>query len=228
MRSITGTKIAALALAILALSVVSVPSAVDNRAQAGGGQPADKLAVSGSGLDSTSAEVVDGAESRELTLMTGTIKTSTPTDLIMQVTLECALWTNVVTVGNAESEAFAQVRVWVEIDGEPVPVASDDEADTGEVVFCDRTYRMETVRFENENATIRQFLRTRTANAFNWIAMDGFGDGDNVHEIVVKARLVVQESTSDNPFDEVGLAKALVGKRTLVVEPVKLAQDISV
>lgn len=180
-------------------------------------QPADKVAVAGSALEVLSAPLVEGASSTEATILSGSIKTSGPTDLIIKVTAECALWTDITVVGNDESEAVATVKVWVEIDGTPVPVSSDDTTEPGKVVFCNRAYRMRVTNLDDEDATFEQFLRTRQANGFNWVSLD-LGAQPSPHSIVVKARLDAQVSG-------VGDAKAAIGKRTLVVLPEKLAND---
>lgn len=186
-------------------------------------QPADKVIAAGNTLelftcdskidfecDTTKPNLPTGTQ----TLLTGTLKTSSPTDLMLHVSLECALWTNVKVSGNNSSSAFGQVKVWVEIDGNPVPVAAGDN---GEVVFCEREFKLETTNFDDTDATIALFQRTRSANAFNWLALDL---GSGVHTVEVKAAL-------DRLVDGNGLAAAAVGKRTLIVEPAKLANDAS-
>jgi len=85
------------------------------------------------------------------------------------------------------------------------------------VVFCNRAFKMVTMNWDEEQ-TLETYLRTRTANAFNWITLNV---GHGIHSIEVKAQLETQ-------VDGVGEAKAAVGKRTLIVEPVKLAHDISI
>lgn len=201
-------------------------------------QPADKMAVSGSALevmhasfgplDAPAAESLAGLlgplaagpdNGETVTLLEGRLKTSAPTDLIFRVSLECALWTNITTVGDDDSSAEATVKVWIELDGKAVPVSSDDTGDdAGRVVFCNRAFRMQTVNWSDENATINAFLRTRSANAFHWITLDV---GRGVHEVVLKAELSTEVAGT-------GDAKAAVGKRTLIVEPVKLANDVSI
>lgn len=175
--------------------------------------PADKVAVSGSAV-----EVMGPGE--EVTLLTAKLRTSTPTDLLLDVSAECSIVTNVTTVGNDDQRAFGQVRVWVEVGdegqaGEPVKVASGDP--DGKVVFCNRAYRRQTTLFDDEDATIATFLSTRTANAFNWAQLNV---GKGIKEIVVKAELT--EEATDK-----AVAEAAVGKRTLIVQPAKLANDAS-
>jgi len=181
--------------------------------------PANKVSVSGAALEVMTTDVTEGSVSDVHTILKGKLRSSGPTDLILQVTAECALWTYVTTVGNAESEAIASVKVWVEIDGVPVTVAGDDTGEeAGKVVFCNRAYRMETLQFDDEDATIKQYLKTRSANAFNWVSLNV---GSGVHEITVKAQL-------EGSVSGTGMAKAAIGKRTLVVEPTKLANDVTI
>lgn len=167
---------------------------------------ADKMAVSGSTLSVS-------APGETVTLLTGTMKTSSPTDLVLAVSLECSILTQVTTVGNDESQAFGQVEVWIEIDGQPVGVIDGDD---GKVVFCNRTHRQTTTLFDDEDATIQGYIETRSSHSFNWIALNL---GSATHTIEVKASL--SEEATNN-----ALAKAVVGKRTLVAEPTKLANDI--
>jgi hypothetical protein len=180
-------------------------------------QPADKMAVSGSTVEFITTPLLGGAESTTVELLSGQLKTSSPTDLVLSVTLECALWTDITTIGNDESEAVARVKVWVEIDGVPVGVNGEDTGDdAGKVVFCDRAYKRTTTDFDDDDARIDSYLRTRSAHAFNWIDLDL---GSGLHTVVVKGQL-------DTAVTGTGMAQAAIGKRTLVVEPTKLANDV--
>jgi hypothetical protein len=182
-------------------------------------RPADKTAVSGSTVEFMTAQLVEGASSEVVTLLTGTMRASSPTDLLFRVTAECALWTNVTTVGGDDSgDALASVTVWVTIDGVTVPVSGDDTVDAGQVVFCNRTHHMSVMDLDDEDAEFNQFLRTREASAFQWLSLNV---GNGVHRFEVKGQLDAQVTGT-------GEARAAVGKRTLVAEPVKLANDASV
>jgi len=174
-------------------------------------QPADKVAVSGSGVETLKVALTEGNDSEEISLLSATLRTSTPTDLLFAVTAECALFTDTIirtppeAGASDQSEAIAAVKIWVTIDGAPVKVASDDaEGDEGKVVFCNRAqFNKVTIGPEDDDEddhTFEQYLRTRTANAFNWLAL-------NVGS---------------------GAAEALVGKRTLFVHPEKLANDATI
>lgn len=180
-------------------------------------QPANKVSVAASSLEVMTAPVMEGAVSEEHDLLGTEFRTSNPADLAIQVTLECALWTDVTVVGNGDSSAVAAVKVWVTLDGERLPVSADepDDDERGKVVFCNREYRMVISDLDDEDANHTMFLRTRSANAFNWIEIDA---GSGVHTLTVTAQLEAQ-------VDGVGTAKAIVGKRTLVVEPLHLTND---
>lgn len=175
-------------------------------------EPANKVSAAGA-----TTEVVSPDE--EVVLLSETVKTSKPTDLILGVTAECAITTEVTTVGNDNQQAEGTVKIWVEIDGVPVKVAEEDTTEPGKVVFCNRLYQRETSLFEDEDATIRTFMETRAANGFNWMALNV---GSATHTIVVKARLTVTEPTAKTS------ALAAIGKRTLIVEPVKASNHEAV
>lgn len=209
----------AIGLAVLLVAVAIPPMSPAEASH----KPADKAAATGSTLEVMESTTSNGSFSEEHTILSTEMRTSNPTDLILQFTAECALWTDVTTVGNDDSEAVASVNTWIEVDGEPVPVTSDHE-ETGEegvVTLCNREYRVATMNFENENATIERYLRTKQGNAFNWIQLDV---GSGVHEVVVKAQLEGHAEADEGE----ARAKALIGKRTLVIEPVKLANDAEV
>lgn len=188
-------------------------------------QPANKVAAAGSTLEVMTAPLVDGAASEEATLLSGTMRTSAPTDLLIEVNAECALFTDTIIrtpAGPGESdasEAVAKIELWVEIDGTPVPVT---EGDDGRVVFCNRAqFNQVTIGPEDDDEDdheFRQYLDTRSANSFSWITLNV---GSGIHEIVVKAMLTANVTGA-------GDAKAMVGKRTLIVQPERMANDASI
>jgi hypothetical protein len=175
-------------------------------ATSGGSNAANKTSAAGS-----TVEVLSPVTAGQTVLST-TIKTSPTQDLVFSLSMECALWTTVQTVGNDVSEASAKVVAWVEFDGVAVPVSG--AGDDGKVVFCDRLHRQTTTLFDDDNATIENYLATREANAFNWLLPDV---GQGVHVVEVKADLTTEA------LDDGAAAQAGVGHRTLVVEPVHLA-----
>lgn len=170
--------------------------------------PADKVSAAGS-----TTEVFD-SDDQPVTLLSTEMRTSSPSDLVLQVTAECSIVTDVTTTGSDSQHAAGTVAVWAEIDGERVPVAGSD---SGEVVFCNRMYQRDTELFDDEDATIRTYIETRAANAFNWVWLD---TGNGVHTVEVLASLEVDSSAEAS-------AEAVVGNRTLVIEPTKMKNDES-
>ena len=212
-RSVLGSALG-FAAVLLAIMLIWNPMANANHL------PANKIAVAGSGVDSMEVRLTQGAQSKTIELLRGTMKTAAPTDVVIAVTAECALITNISTMASEAmgSEAIASVKIWVELDGAPVPVSADDRSDTGRVVFCNRALKMVLQNFDDQDARIDTYLRTRAANAFNWVSLNL---GSAVHTFVVKALLEAN-------VNGMGEAAALVGKRTLVVSPEKLANDAEI
>jgi hypothetical protein len=165
-----------------------------------------------------SVPLSEGASSEKHELLRTTIKTSSPQDLSFAVTAECSILTSVLNQGNSDSSAEAKVRIWVEFNGNPVAVSSDDTEDTGKVVFCNRSHRQVTSDFDDEDATIQQIQSTKSANAFNWILINA---GQGTHDVVVYADIEAQVTG-------VGEAQGGVAKRTLVVEPQHLQVDATI
>ncbi len=208
------------ALLLLGLPIAAPQLAGTDAAEDQNHKPANKAGVASSTIEFMSASTAGTANSAFLDTILGVdMRTSNPQDLVLQVTLECALWTTVKTMGNDVSESTARVTVWIEMDGEPVHVSSDgDGEDDGKVVFCDRTHQQMVTDLDNEDANITQFLRTRTANAFNWVVIDA---GNGIHEFAVHAEL--ETDAVEGEF-----AQAAIGKRTLVIEPIHLPNDATI
>ena len=181
--------------------------------------PADKVVAAG---DKT--VVMTPVAGPNATLLTAVMKTSKPTDLILQVSLECSILTTVQNTGTSISTAQGQVRVWVEVDGDIVPVTSvsdppqntPTEGDaTDKAVFCERLHTVDFMPTDNTDM-ITQYQKTKNANAFNWLR---FNVGAATHTIVVYADL------SASPAMGATNAQAIVGNRTLIVEPTKMANN---
>ena len=182
--------------------------------------PADKVVASGSTL-----EVV--GPNAEVTILSATLRSSSPSDLILSVTLECSIFTRLLTGpsdngGVSTATAAGTVRTWIEVDGQIVPVNSSTAGnDRDKVTFCNRTYSRTVTDSEDplDGQDIEEdFIDTKTANSFNWVRLNV---GSGIHEITVKATLV-QETTGD------ATAEAAIGNRTLVVQPAKLANDATI
>lgn len=188
-------------------------------------RPANKVAAAGS-VDEEPFLV--GGE--PVLLLQETFKTSKPADLLLNVAAECSIVTEVTTVGNSESTARGQLEFFLTMStngGTPERIGvtqastapnEDEDGDTGEVVFCNRTYERETTLFNDEDATIRTFMETRNANAFNWLELNA---GSGVHTV----RLFAQYSEAESTTAGAATASGVVGARTLIIEPVRAKND---
>jgi hypothetical protein len=217
-----------LTVALVVLVVAGLVAATSMTKVRATSYPADKVVASGSKL----AKFSPGAA---VDLMSATMRTSKPTDVILAVTLECSIITDTIITGgpNVSSEsttAKGQVRVWVEVDGQIVPVnsasappqnapAAGDDSD--KTTFCSRVFNRTVKDMENPADGIdysEDYIETKDANSFNWLRLNM---GSGVHTIVVKADLT-HEATDPST------ASAMVGNRTLVVIPAKMANDATI
>ncbi|MFB6170200.1 MAG: hypothetical protein ABEJ06_03550 [Haloarculaceae archaeon] len=163
-----------------------------------------------------------------VTLMSGTFDTGDNADIVINATAEVGLYTEIKTKGNDSSVAKAGVECWVELDGEPVAyppidggtLGTDFTGDTGtytrenegSVVFNNREFGLKTSDFDDLDAKIELFIRTRSSHGFNWYATD-IGKGE--HTLALKANI-------SQYVDGKGEAKALVGPRSLIAQPVNM------
>jgi hypothetical protein len=178
-------------------------------------------------------------------ILSASFRSSSPSDLMLQSTLECAIVTNVVTPGGTESvtrtgEAEGRIRIWMTYDSDDptmgiVPIMSvstnpqpQDENATGgdidKVTYCNRHHKQQlTDREEDENENeeegndeLRSYLRTKHANAFNWVFLN---TGNGIHTVRLWADFVAQNITSGSS------ATGFVGNRLLLIEPTKFPND---
>ena len=208
-------------LAAVAAGLIAIVGTLSyaEQAQAEGG-PANKVAAVG-----TATEHFDDATP----VLSETLKVSSPADLILSLTAECSIITELTTGGEApdSSSAEGQVEMWITIDGTPVPVSST-EGDDGGVVFCNRAYgrTVEDTEGDGDVDSEDDYIRTRTANAFNWLALntgtdfDSLENGQNILDVVVWA-----DYTASTTGEAV--ADAWVGARSLIIEPTNAAVNES-
>ena len=191
-------------------------------------EPANKGAAAGSDLDTIGQDDL---------LLSETMKVSSPEDLIISVTAECSILTELTTNNDSlNSRAFGSVRLRVEVDGREVPVsandgaggaddAGDDDDEIGEVTFCNRAYERTVADEETPTDGVDEehdYIDTRTANAFNWLALDtgvlydSPANGNNI---------ITVELFADYDTSTVGeaVAEAFVGSRTMIIEPIRLS-----
>jgi hypothetical protein len=207
----------AIAVALLLIGTGIAIGGNDN----GQGVPSAKCSSSWSGIGYTSANErwfnADG--------LSAIIKTSEKADLIISVTAECALVTDVKIKGSGKEESstsMAQIKIKVLVDGQ--------EAEPGDVTFAYRKMELKGLLWapsdfdpidpENLLALPEQYIEiyeeTRTANAFNFIAKNV---GSGVHRIEVQ---IMTDASADFEGSRIG---AVLGKRTLVIEAVQMAHD---
>ena len=192
-----------------------------------GHEPANKGAAAGSDIDTIGDDSL---------LLSETMRVSSPEDLIIQVTAECSIITELITNNETpKSDAFGAVRLRVEIDGKEVPVsaadgdggaddAADDDDEIGEVTFCNRAYGRSVTDEEDEDGIDEEsdYIRTRTANAFNWLALDtgvNYDDPANGNNIITVELFADYDVTTEGE----ALAEAFVGSRTMIIEPTSLS-----
>jgi len=148
--------------------------------------------------------------------LSGQLKTSDVGDLLIQVSLECALWTATSNTakkggGASTSSSRAAVNVTVYVDGV--------EATPGQVVFCEREQQV-NLQFDSGTVELTDqilldiFLKTKSANTFSFYYEN---PGSAVHTVEVMIDSIV-ETSLDSPPVVVDNTRAVVGKRTLVIE----------
>lgn len=214
-----------LALAVaLAAALLALAGFVSRSSAGASAMPADHVEVNGAAPD------VFGPQA-DTVLLNKYIRTSTTADLVLDVTAECSIVTDVVdnVNTNTNNSTQGQIKIWITVDGRPVPVSSDDTVDPGKVVFCDRTFAMDAKQFSaDENAaTIETYDATRDANGFNWVALNV---GNGIHHVVVHGELISTSpacsATAANPGATGSTcSEAVVGKRTLIIDPTHMAPN---
>jgi hypothetical protein len=166
-------------------------------------------------------------------LLSATVKNSKPTDMMLHVSMECSIITDNVILGSAtpgaqESAATeGTVRVWIEIDGQIVPIISSSTPpqnpppagdDTDKVTFCNRVFNR-TVQDQEDPKDgydkSRDYIETKSANAFNWVRLNM---GSGAHTIKLFGDLSHFSTTGSN-------ASAFVGNRSMVGVPDKFSND---
>ena len=187
------------------------------------GSAADKATLSGSTL----TQVSPFANQQILCTQ---MKTSTPEDLLISVTLECSILTQVSTTGTSTSSASGTIDVWVTVDGNVVPVDTTQPASlttNGQVTFCNRDA---TQSFTDGDATqsgsdtLTEYLKTKQADGFDWAKLD---TGNGEHTIAVFATFVPGSSCTDAtpaPSSTTTNCTGEIGNRTVTIEPTKFAQ----
>ena len=196
------------------------------------GSPSSKTAIAGSATEIS--YTLDDGIYNEVELADTTIKTANAKDLIISVTAECGLFTDTKLTGKGtkdlNDEDIATIQVWVVVD-ENTPY--ERMAFPGKVTFAERIQTMNgrlsnmiwngtSEEWEDIPEYIELTLNTTNANGFNFMLLD-LAPGD--HTITVFASVELDESSTSG---EVSLNPAgAIGKRTVVVQEVRLVKDTS-
>jgi hypothetical protein len=220
--------LAGFAAAALAVALLAGPAA-----QAQNPMGANKTAAIGNTID-------DQAPNTDHVVLEEQLRVSSPADFIINLSAECSILTQLVTgddgtdaTGTAATEG--EVAMYVTLDGKRVPVAgsSNGTGDNGEVVFCNREYARSVTDNENDDDgqdREADYLRTRAANAFQWLATNvgtAYDDvalnGQNIIDVEVHAVYTDQDASTGacQPDFSETCSQAFVGKRTLIVEHTK-------
>ena len=186
--------------------------------------PANKVTAAGG-----TEEVVFLNEGQTAPILTTKLRTSKPSELLLNVALECSIITQVTTQENETAQtARGALRTWITIATEggatrvvgvqetATPSTLGKPADDGKVTFCDREHTQELKDSADSDGSLRTYLRTKHANAFNWLALNV---GSGVHTVTLHAEYTKQATTGTN------VSKGAIGRRTLVIEPVRAVND---
>ena len=210
----TTTKFGIAALvAVLALSTVAI--ALSQSAVAA---PANKSAFGGEGVGAIPPNVWTE-------IISGTIKTSTPSDLLVSHNQECTIHTglNLDTKNEDLTSAIREdIRLVVKTEGQddryinPVPLYVEG-ADYASVTMCGQAYHIDTnilstilelcefAEFVNGTAVctgdepyFNSYIRTKAAHGWNWV-IPNLGQGE--HTIVIEAILLTELDGVDGETD---------------------------
>lgn len=200
-----------------------------------GGTPANKYAASGSTTEVFGPGI-------DVVILQEQVKMSTNHELLLSLSLECSIVTALklgddsVNDATDEDSATGQIDVWIELDGNRVGVTSSDAGQggrgRGEVTFCNTVHQQRVTDSEDNDPrpdgidTHETYLKTKTATAFNWLALNVGSaydlpyNGNNILDVVVKARLVdTTPGTSVCVLGSESCSEAVIGNRTLIAEP---------
>lgn len=171
-------------------------------------------------------------------LLSATVKNSKPTDLVLQVSMECGLITDTILLGSStpgavdSTRAAGMVRAWIEVDGVIVPIVSSSAPpqngstppagdDSDKVTFCNRVFERTVNDTEDPQDGYdgsRDYIATKSSNAFNWVRLNM---GSGLHTIKLVGE-VTTEATGASAAD------AYIGNRSLIGLPGKFANDATV
>ncbi|HVF12852.1 MAG TPA: hypothetical protein VNA87_07185 [Actinomycetota bacterium] len=198
--------------------------------------PANKAVASGKYLQKVEAGTA-------VELMRATLRTSKPTDLLMSVTLECAILTKLHNAGlttkdaTSSASASAKIDVWIQdLSGNKVPISSIGSASQNgsnthlgdAVTFCQREEARRIADAEDPKDGIDEvtsYQDAKNANAFNWILLNA---GSGVRTFQVMATLTESATCTKDLTTKESCSAAYIGNRTFIIQPEKFANDATV
>lgn len=217
---------AVIATGLAATMAVAIPAAIGSS----NAQPANKAVAAASHM-----VVLDPDTTAPI--LSATFKTSKPEDLLISVSAECSILTDVLIAGNStpgakdDQTAAGTIKLYLSLDGNVVPLTDtsappqdpsangNGDVATDSVTFCNQVHRRTVGDSENPQDGIDQsedFLTTKSAADFNWVRLNT-GSGD--HELDVFAQFTDESSTPN------AHANGYIGNRSLIIEPTKLANN---
>lgn len=192
-------------------------------------QPADKIFAAAS-------KVLRSGPTLRIELLKATVKNSKPTDLVLNVSMECGLITDTILLGSTQpgaqdsTRATATIQAHIEVDGKIVPVISSSTPpqnppppgdDTDKVTFCNRVFERTVQDTEDPQDGYdgsRDYIATKSANSFTWIRLNM---GAGLHTITLVGE-VTAEATGASAAD------AYIGNRSMVGFPGKFSNDATI
>lgn len=189
---------------IVAIAALLMISVVAYNAQTAIAAPANKTMIGDADL------VAIPNTAGWTTIVSGTIKTSTPSDLIVSHNQECAIHTGLnLDEGTGEATSAIREEIRLVVDGTVVPATFADPHTSapdqfGLITMCGRAYNMDTnvlstlfdlceavegiegVTYEcPDEIFLDSYIRTKQAHSWDWVVLN-VGSGEHVVEVQAK------------------------------------------
>jgi len=228
-------------VAIVAIAAVSVTSFSISQVVAA---PANKAMFTAQNVT-----VVPNTYDSWATIINGTVKTSSPSDLFITHQQECAIHTELNLDSDNESGTSAvREDIRVLVDGNEVPISYVGNDFNSEVTLCSRAYSIDTNVLSTlsdlctavegidgvtytcpEDIYFDSYIATKQAHGWTFVALD-VGSGEHTVEVQAKLadNLTVNGKNSKNSGDPTAPNTVLeVGRANLIVTEQKLATGTS-
>ena len=207
-------------------------------------QPADKVVASGEAIE----EVAGPAEPIMSTTFKASRPTDLMVHVTLECSILTRLHNEGgPEVDQSTGSAAGRIRVWLKLNGKQVAISQissnpqpNDPPEIGrdidKVTFCNNEQEFTVTDTEQDEDgscdeqpepcpadgtdTYDQYLKTKTANAFNWIVLNtgGWGGTNNgIHELEVWAEFDAYNVSEGSE------AAGFIGNRMLIVEPTKMS-----